>query len=129
LLQYHIVLNETLYSDALYAKGDVLEFGHDESSASVHVELPTVLKGHALDVDVARSGPGVEVRVNGFNRVVGLDLLASDGVLHVLHDILIPPKKVGGKVKWEKEMTEIKIEMLKERLGGCAAGELARMEL
>jgi Secreted and surface protein containing fasciclin-like repeats len=123
------VLNETLYSDALYAKGDVLEFGDDESSASVHVELPTVLKGRALDVDIARRGPEIEVRVNGFVRVVGLDLLASDGVLHVLDDLLIPPKKVGGKVKRNDEVTEIKVEVLKERLGGCVAGKLARIEL
>jgi uncharacterized surface protein with fasciclin (FAS1) repeats len=135
LLQYHIVLNRTLYSDALYAKGDVLEFGANESSDSVHVGLPTVLKGHSLDVDVARRGPEVEVRVNGFNRVVGLDLLASDGVLHVLNQVLIPPKKVGGKVRPTPLFPAgdggdgIGVEVLKERLGGCVEDESARMEL
>ncbi|KAJ5126909.1 hypothetical protein N7448_007688 [Penicillium atrosanguineum] len=128
LLQYHIVLNQTLYSDALYSKGGVFEFGGIESSASVHVGLLTVLKGHALDIDVARRGPGVEIRVNGFVRVVGLDLLASDGVLHVLNEVLVPPRKIGGKVKRDNGVDRIGVELLKQRLGGCVEDTSARME-
>jgi len=129
LLQFHIVLNRTLYSDALYVKGDVREFRGNESSGSVHVKLPTVLRDHALNVDLVRRGPGVEVRVNGFYRVVGLDLLASDGVLHVLDRVLIPPKSVG-EMKWDDIEEDIEAEELKERLGGCMEDQsMARMEL
>ncbi|OQD78474.1 hypothetical protein PENDEC_c001G04084 [Penicillium decumbens] len=129
LLQFHIVLNRTLYSDALYVKGDVREFRGNESSGSVHVKLPTVLRDHALNVNLVRRGPGVEVRVNGFYRVVGLDLLASDGVLHVLDRVLIPPKSVG-EMKWDDIEEDIEAEELKERLGGCMEDQsMARMEL
>ena len=123
------MLNQTLYSDALYAKGDVLEFGGDNSRASVYVELSTVLKGHALNVDVARRGPGLEVRVNGFIRVVGLDLLASDGVLHVVNEVLLPPKKIGGKMRRNGGGDSIGLELLKQRLGRCVGERSARMDL
>jgi hypothetical protein len=49
-------------------------------------------------------------------------------VLHVLNQVLIPPKKVGGKVTRDGG-DGIGVEVLKERLGGCVEDELARMEL
>ncbi|KAJ6120802.1 hypothetical protein N7523_005082 [Penicillium sp. IBT 18751x] len=129
LLQYHIVLNQTMYSDALYAKGNVLEFGGNDSSASVHVGLPTMLKGQTLDVDVATRGSRVEVRVNGFVRVVGLDLVAKDGVLHVLNEVLLPSKKVGGKMRRDDGVDRIGVEWLTQQLGGCVGEKSARMDL
>ncbi|KAJ5331574.1 hypothetical protein N7476_001357, partial [Penicillium atrosanguineum] len=102
LLQYHIVLNQTLYSDALYSKGGVFEFGGIESSASVHGEW--VCSG------------------------CWLDLLASDGVLHVLNEVLVPPRKIGGKVKRDNGVDRIGVELLKQRLGGCVEDTSARME-
>lgn len=123
------MLNQTLYSDALYAKGDVLEFGGNDSRTSIYVALPTVLRGHALNVNVARRGPRLEVRVNGFIRVTGLDLLASDGVLHVLNEVLLPPKKIGGEMRRHDGADSIGVELLKQRLGGCVGEKPARMDL
>ena len=51
---------------------------------SVHVELPTLLHGQALHVYIAMRSPDSFVLVNGFHEVMTPDVLASDGVVHVL---------------------------------------------
>lgn len=121
LLQYHLVLNRTLYSDAFYdAHGKKDEYGHHENGdAAVQVQLPTLLKKHKVSVDVARRGMDVMVRVNGLHRVVTLDLVAADGVVHVLDEVLIPPRRVGRKMNGTEEAEELTVEILKEKLGGC----------
>lgn len=116
LLEYHAVLNQTLYSDAFY------DSKKDESEDIAarppyyHYDLPTVLKGKYLAVDVARYGPFVSIRINGFSRVTIHDGVASDGVIQVVSDVLIPPKNAasGEQVFWKGE--EMSVEDLKERL-------------
>lgn len=57
----------------------------------------------------------IDVRINGFAHVVIPDGVAKDGVVHVLTDVLIPPKKVGGSsVEYQGE--DLTVEDLKERL-------------
>ena len=116
LLEYHIVVDQTLYSDAFYdATGD-----KDEETAAgppyYHYDLPTVLHGKYLAVDVARYGPFVTIRINGFSRVTVHDGVASDGVIQVVSDVLVPPKNAasGEQVFWKGE--EMDVEELKERL-------------
>jgi uncharacterized surface protein with fasciclin (FAS1) repeats len=114
LLEYHMVVGKTLYSDAFFdATGD------DEDVATrppyYHYDLPTVLEGKALAVDVARYGPFVEIRINGFSRVTIHDGVASDGVIQVVSDVLLPPKNAAGEmVYWKGE--EMSVEEFKERL-------------
>jgi uncharacterized surface protein with fasciclin (FAS1) repeats len=115
LLEYHIVVDQTLYSDAFF---DGTKKG-DETTADrppyYHYDLPTVLSDKYLAVDVARYGPFVEIRINGFSRVTIHDGIASDGVIQVVSDVLIPPKNPGGEqVFWKGE--ELDVEDLKERL-------------
>ncbi|KAF1808838.1 Fasciclin-domain-containing protein [Eremomyces bilateralis CBS 781.70] len=122
LLQYHIVHNETLYSDAFYGPK------HEGSSTAMdpdnvapphfHVDLPTLLEGKHLSVDVGRWGPFAGIRINGFARVAVADGVAKDGVVHVVGRVLIPPKEPKGQEDlglWMGE--EMEVEELVERLG------------
>jgi len=116
LLKYHIVVDQTLYTDAFY------DATSDDAEASrpggYHFDLPTALKDKYLFVDVARYGPFVSVRINGFSRVTIHDGVASDGVIQVVSDVLIPPKKPSNgddqEVFWTGE--EMSVEEFQERL-------------
>jgi hypothetical protein len=106
LLEYHIVVNQTLYTDAFY---DASKKHDDEDKTAdrpgnYHYDLPTVLDDKYLAVDVARWGPFVEIRINAFSRVTIHDGVASDGVIQVVSDVLIPPKSANGEqVMWQGE--------------------------
>lgn len=116
LLKYHIVVDQTLYTDAFY------DAAGDEDAASrppyYHLDLPTTLEGKSLAVDITRYGPFVSVRINGFSRVTIHDGVASDGVIQVVSDVLIPPKKPGSGEDaegfWQGE--DMTVEDFKERL-------------
>ncbi len=79
------------------------------------MELPTLLEDHSLSVDVARYSRFIEMKVNAFSRVVYQDGVASDGVIQVVSNVLIPPKKVDGKLHYY-EGGSLDVEDLKERL-------------
>jgi uncharacterized surface protein with fasciclin (FAS1) repeats len=116
LLEYHIVVNQTLYSDAFY---DATNDDSEDITARppyYHYDLATALSGKYLAVDVARYGPFVTIRINGFSRVTIHDGVASDGVIQVVSDVLIPPKNAasGEQAFWKGE--EMTVEDLKERL-------------
>ena len=79
------------------------------------VDLPTLLKDRSLSIDVARYGRLITMKINGFSRVAVLDGIAKDGVIHVVGNVLIPPKTVGQVVQpWEGE--NLSEEDLIERL-------------
>lgn len=126
LLEYHIVRDRTLYSDAFYDKhGRVDEYGRrEEGDGVVHIELPTLPRRKRISVDVARRGMEVLLRVNGFWQIVTLDMVAADGVVHVLDEVLVPPRRIG--VKEEEGLT---VDDLKKRLGGCGERGTSRREL
>ncbi|KAI4176885.1 MAG: hypothetical protein LQ343_000742 [Gyalolechia ehrenbergii] len=113
LLQYHVVANQTLYSDAYYAADSV-----DENSIPkgiFHIDLPTLLEGKSLAVDVARYGRLIEIKVNAFARVDIEDGIAADGVIQVVSDVLIPPKRIDRMEK-HCQHEELTVEELKDRL-------------
>lgn len=121
LLKYHIVVNQTLYTDAFYDASK--KHGDDEKSADrppyYHYDLPTVLDDKHLAVDVARYGPFVSIRINGFSSVTVHDGVASDAVIQVVSDVLIPPKNANGEqIMWQGE--ELSVEEFKERLAPFA---------
>ena len=74
-----------------------------------------MLEDRSLSIDVARWGPFVEMRINGFSSVAVKNGIAKDGVIHVVSNVLIPPKNLGDQLQeWKgEELTE---EDLKERL-------------
>jgi uncharacterized surface protein with fasciclin (FAS1) repeats len=124
LLKYHIVANQTLYSDAFY-KAKLVddvgyhgreELGEDEIPKGVfHVDLPTLLDDKSLSIDIARYGGFINIKINGFSNVAVQDGIARDGVIHVVNSILIPPKTPGGKDNVVEE-GEMELEEFKERL-------------
>ena len=79
------------------------------------VDLPTLLCDRSLSIDVARFGRIITIKINGFSDVTIEDGIAKDGVIHVVSNVLIPPKQVGGmNIQWQgEELTE---EDLKDRL-------------
>ncbi|PYI05584.1 FAS1 domain-containing protein, partial [Aspergillus sclerotiicarbonarius CBS 121057] len=139
LLKYHIIPSETVYSDTLYTQeGKIVEFG---MRGFVSLSLRTLLSkshhGHEnlregegegegeggekeeVVIDVGRFGPYASLRVNGFQRVRVADLLAEEGNAHVLQRVLIPPRRVGGRIVKEgggEDEGELGIEEVKGRL-------------
>lgn len=131
LLQYHVVQKTTLYSDAIYeAKTPALSTRNDVPKGYYHYDLETLLEGKTLNVDVARYGGFISIKVNAFSRVTIQDGIAQDGVIQVVSDVLIPPKnmrsarKSGGLLGWlgasDDEMT---VEEFKSRFEGLVDDE------
>ncbi|KAF2810019.1 FAS1 domain-containing protein [Mytilinidion resinicola] len=115
LLEYHVVVNQTLYSDAFFdATADSVEV---ESPRYAHYDFPTGLKDKSLAVDVTRFGPFVTIKINRFSKVAIANGVAKDGVIHIVSNVLIPPKKTSGSAEpsfWNGE--ELTVEEFKDRL-------------
>lgn len=113
LLKYHVVANQTLYSDAFYKAKVIDEETVTSDNTAVegipkgvfHVDLPTLLKEKSLSIDVARFGRFITIKINGFTNVAIQDGIARDGVIHTMNSVLIPPKKPGGAQYTGEEMT------------------------
>jgi uncharacterized surface protein with fasciclin (FAS1) repeats len=132
LLEYHVVANQTLYSNTYYpppsssATTKSLDDVKTAHPPYVHLDLPTLLEDKSLAVDVTRYGPFISIKINGFTRVVVQDGLAKDGVIQVVSSVLIPPKSPGGPGAQDLEYwngEEMSVEELKERLGSFVSGE------
>ncbi len=105
LLKYHIVANQTLYSDAFFRTDSESENTEDITSIGTserkfHVDLPTLLEDKSLSIDITRWGRIITIKINAFNSVAVPDGIAKDGVIHVLSNILIPPK-TPGEAEWK----------------------------
>lgn len=123
LLKYHVVANQTLYSDAFYKstsdseKVEGMDDGVEEEGIPkgyFHVDLPTLLEDKSLSIDVARYGGFISIKINGFANVAVQDGIARDGVIHVVSSVLIPPKTPGGDSEFVEG--EIEVEELMDRL-------------
>lgn len=118
LLEYHVVANQTLYSDAFYKQKSAESMVADEIDTEgipkgyFHVDLPTLLAEKSLSIDVARWGGFITIKINGFSSVAVQDGLAKDGVIHVVSSVLIPPKTPGGAHYDGEEMS---VEEFRER--------------
>lgn len=77
-----------------------------------HVDLPTLLDDKSLSIDVARWGGFITIKINGFNSVAVQDGIAKDGVIHIVRNVLIPPKTLGG-LEWTGD--EMMVEEFKDR--------------
>jgi uncharacterized surface protein with fasciclin (FAS1) repeats len=135
LLKYHVVANETLYSDAYYGKGKSSE-GFDEEedttaglrpppSQTWHFDLPSLLNEKPIAVDVRRWMRWTTITVNKWVRVSLQDAVAEDGVIHVIENVLIPPHKhkKPDEEGDDYENDGISEEELKERLGDLVEDE------
>ena len=79
------------------------------------MDLPTLLEDRSLSIDVARYGRIISIKINGFATVNIEDGIAMDGVIHVVSNVLIPPKQLGG-VEKQYEGEDLTVEDLIERL-------------
>lgn len=77
--------------------------------------MPTLLEGKSLNVNVARFGRLIIIRINGFSQVTVEDGIAADGVIQVVSDVLIPPKRID-RMEQHYHGEELTVEDLKERL-------------
>ena len=132
LLRYHVVINETLYSDAYYRDGsggekeeavEEDEVVGDGNSGYWHVDLPSLLEGKPISVDVKTWKGLASIVVNGFVKVTVRDVVADDGVVQVVGRVLIPPHKhrggdrlSGGQKVEDDKIEEVSPEELKARL-------------
>lgn len=121
LLRYHIVANQTLYSDAYYQdkagadEADKVADNVDLEAAprgAYHVDLPTLLKGKSLSIDSVRFAGLIQIKINAFTKVSVKDGIAKDGVIHVVNSLLIPPKSPYGVTYSGEEMS---VEEFKSR--------------
>lgn len=121
LLKYHVVANQTLYSDAFYNSNNKHHDGEEMFGAATipkgvfHVDLPTLLEDKSLSIDVGRYGGLISIRINGFTSVSVQDGIAKDGVVQVVSSVLIPPKTPGGEHDEVMEGGEMDLEEFKER--------------
>ena len=127
LLQYHVVANQTLYSDAFYkAKKESSEIGSEYfPKGRFHVDLPTLLEEKSLSIDIARWGGFITIKINGFESIAVQDGIAKDGVIHVVSNLLIPPKTPGAAA-WAGE--ELELEDFKSRFDNEDAVEVVERE-
>ncbi|KAI0544712.1 FAS1 domain-containing protein [Xylaria curta] len=130
LLKYHIVVNETMYSDAYYGvKGGVedINFAVDGSQRGrFHIDLPTLLDDKSLSIDIVRWRRFINIRINGYQNVAIPDGTCLDGVVHVVNSVLIPPREPKGETEedgFEDEDGEIAVDELVERLQPYVEGE------
>ncbi|RDA91052.1 hypothetical protein CP533_6119, partial [Ophiocordyceps camponoti-saundersi (nom. inval.)] len=95
LLKYHISPNATLYTDAFYDETTDDTAGHPsaEGLEREHYDLPTLLGDSRIGVDIARLGGFSAVRVNGFAHISVRDGVAKNGVIQVVDQVLMPPRK------------------------------------
>jgi len=121
LLQYHFVYNETLYSDAYYhptvesgflgvPRATGLPKGH------YHVDLPTLLAGKHLSIDINHFGPFINIIINGQSSVKVQDLIAKDGVIQIVGAVLLPPRKPPASLQALVEEEEL--ELIESQHGG-----------
>ena len=136
LLKYHMVPNQTLYSD-FYLDGRssesqaIFDKPRGPPRGYEHFDLETALEDKSLAVDVSRYGRLIDVRINGYTHVVIPDGIGMDGVVHDVNNVIIPPHSHDSSSDaglWDGE-TELTVEELKERLAPYANEEYEPSEL
>lgn len=123
LLKYQIVANTTLYSDAIYESEGEAEV---DTSKHYHIDLPSLLGGKNIAVDVTKWGGFTKIKLNGWVPVVLQDGIAKNGVIQVVGRVPIPPHKHH---KEEENDGEIEVEDLIERLADYVDDEDSKPEL
>ncbi|KAF3403686.1 hypothetical protein F1880_009568 [Penicillium rolfsii] len=97
LLAYHIVANETLFSDVHFPAKNGEQVVFSREAATHTVEMPTLAGGHflsAVSVLESRSGRW-SFSVNDEWKVKRADMVVMDGVIHEMDAVLLPPLMQG----------------------------------
>ncbi|CAL00418.1 uncharacterized protein An15g02640 [Aspergillus niger] len=135
LLRYHVIANQSLYSNRLYDQNSAPEhFVQTPQDTPDHTiptpetqsdrlwrvlkgvrrfSLPTCLDGQTLAVAVTRCGGLISMKVNGIANVTVQDGLASDGVCHVVDSVLFPPlQNEDAEVQPVLSVEDVKLSLL-----------------
>lgn len=123
ILKYHVVANETVYSDAYYSSGESAGAQDDVGRGHYHLDLPTLLGDKKIAIDVARWAGFIRLKINGYIPIAVQDGIAKNGVIHVPANVLIPPHKHHEGEEESSLTGEISVEELKERLAGYVESE------
>ncbi|KAK3939467.1 Fasciclin domain-containing protein [Diplogelasinospora grovesii] len=143
LIKYHVVANETLYSDAYYHGHENDHEGQDDGEEKAdgyyrHVDLPSLLDDKPIRVDIIRRFAGfhISMRVNGFGYVSVQDGVAEDGVIQVVSSVLFPPHGDHHSVNVDDDQGEeigegdaMSVDGLKERLAPYLDEPLEREQM
>jgi uncharacterized surface protein with fasciclin (FAS1) repeats len=113
ILKYHLVGNETFYSDAYYPGEAKSEPETATAGGRYHYDLPSLLNGQPISVDVRRFFKFISIRVNGWTKVSVQDGIAADAVIQVIDSVLLPAHKHDKSIALEEE---ISVEELTARL-------------
>lgn len=141
IIKYHLLPDKTVYSDVVYGdEEDMYEFSKDFPELDdrghwrprrypvVRVDSQTLLDGYGMNLHLRRRGMVSKMRVNGFWEPHVVDVLAADGVIHVLDRVLLPPK-MAGKVKGGQVDEMGSMGILRDLLEECRPKGNIRLEL
>ena len=122
LLEYHIVLKQTLYSNAFY-NTSFPNLGMEKDSWAggfpkgfIHFDLPTLASNNSIGVDIARYGGLILMMVERSAMVGMQDIIGDDGVVHAVDRVLIPAKHPHPPFLNQKDPKSFSVEELKESL-------------
>ncbi|OXV11497.1 hypothetical protein Egran_00746 [Elaphomyces granulatus] len=124
LLEYHIVANHTLYSDAYYEPKTVTD---TSGFKMYHVDLPSLLDGRNISIDIVRFYGFARIFVNFIAKVVVPNIPVKEGVIHLVPNVLIPPKKPGSS-SCDKEAEDIHSSESETESGMSLEELIARLE-
>jgi uncharacterized surface protein with fasciclin (FAS1) repeats len=93
LLAYHIVANETLFSDVHFPAKNGEQIVLDLHSASNQIFLPTLARGCNISASSARQSDGGRriILINDEWKVSRPDIVVMDGVIHGTDAVILPP--------------------------------------
>ncbi|KAK9859256.1 hypothetical protein MYU51_016419 [Penicillium brevicompactum] len=93
LLAYHIVSNETLFSDVHFPTNNGKQVVLDLQSTSNQISLPTLAQGHNILASSIRqtSDDRRTILINDEWTVSRPDIVVMDGVVHEMDAVILPP--------------------------------------
>ena len=100
LLQYHVVADEV--------------FSNELSNGNV----PTLLSGQSVAVNVS----GGMVTLNGSSKVTTADVMASNGIIHIIDKVLMPPSVVDIAM-YSSDFSSLVSAVVKADLAGTLSGD------
>lgn len=124
LLAYHIVANETLFSDVHFPakNGEQVIFSREATTNSV--EMPTLAGGHFISASsILQSGRRRTILVNDEWKVSRPDIVVMDGVIHELDAVLLPPLVEGEGQLGKEKLNWWSIVKRSMNLGGGITAE------
>lgn len=93
LLAYHIVANETLFSDVHFVPNNGQQVVFSGESTTHPMKMPTLAGGHSISASsVLEASSGRRtISINDDWKVSRPDIVVMDGVIHELDAVLLPP--------------------------------------